>query len=192
MSADPRGRPPFLRARHLGATAGLLLAFFASYPGSAGAQRATGESRLGQVEVTATRSPQSSVELVSDTDRAEFDDWRGQGIQSVNEGLGLMSGITLSANGGPASTGSLFIRGASGGQTLTLIDGFRLSSASLGQPTYEALPLMLAERVEVLRGPGSAYYGADALGGAEAELGSDEGAGDQGQDDGPDEAGVRS
>lgn len=139
--------------------AGLLL-----LPTAAAAQT-TGADQLGVLQVTATRTPASTSSLVVDTDSASFDRWRDRGFQSVSEGLGMMSGITLTSNGGPAATGSLFIRGATAGQTLTLVDGFRVSSASLGQPTYEALPLLLADRVEVLRGPGSAYYGADALGG---------------------------
>ena len=131
-----------------------------------GSSNAAGATSLSPLVVTATRSPQSAVSLVNDIDVIDTQTWRDRGAQSLNDSLGMMSGISITANGGPGSTGSVFIRGASAGQTLTLIDGFRVSSVSLGQPTYEALPFSLVDRVEVLRGPGSGYYGADALGGA--------------------------
>ena len=57
------------------------------------------------------------------------------------------------------------LRGTSTAQSLLLVDGFRMSSASLAQPTYEALPFGLVDRMEVLRGPASGLYGADAIGG---------------------------
>ncbi|MGB7180904.1 MAG: TonB-dependent receptor [Burkholderiaceae bacterium] len=123
------------------------------------------DNDLDPIVVTATRSPQATVNLVSDVESSTTAALRDRGALSVGDGLSMMPGITLTTNGGPASTSAILLRGASAGQTLTLVDGFRMSSVSLGQPTYEALPLMLTDRIEVLRGPGSAYYGADALGG---------------------------
>jgi vitamin B12 transporter len=150
----------------------LCVAIGALFCASASAQlkpptnsNAAGTTSLSPLVVTATRSPQAIVSLVSDIDVIDTQTWRDRGAQSLSDSLGMMSGISITSNGGPGSTGSVFIRGASGGQTLTLVDGFRVSSVSLGQPTYEALPFSLVDRVEVLRGPGSAYYGADALGG---------------------------
>jgi vitamin B12 transporter len=46
-----------------------------------------------------------------------------------------------------------------------LIDGVRVGSATLGQVEFESLGLSQIERIEVLRGPGSSLYGADAVGG---------------------------
>jgi vitamin B12 transporter len=46
-----------------------------------------------------------------------------------------------------------------------LIDGVRIGAATAGLPELEALSLASIERIEVLRGPGSSLYGADAVGG---------------------------
>ena len=68
-------------------------------------------------------------------------------------------------NGGPGSTSGVFLRGANRGQTLVLIDGLRVGSSSVGATSLEAIPLDQIERIEILRGPASSLYGADAIGG---------------------------
>jgi vitamin B12 transporter len=45
------------------------------------------------------------------------------------------------------------------------VDGVRVGSATLGTPEIDLLGLASIERIEVLRGPGSSLYGADAIGG---------------------------
>ncbi|MFK7965340.1 MAG: TonB-dependent receptor [Burkholderiaceae bacterium] len=122
-------------------------------------------TQLAPVVVTATRSPQSVVNLVSDIDSLSTTDLRSSGALSTADLLGTVSGVDLVSNGGPGSTTSLSLRGASNGQTLVLIDGFRVGSSSLGAPTYESLPFGFTDRIEVLRGPASGLYGADAIGG---------------------------
>ena len=49
--------------------------------------------------------------------------------------------------------------------TVVLVDGVRVGSATLGQAEFEAFSLAQIERIEVLRGPASSLYGADAVGG---------------------------
>ena len=51
------------------------------------------------------------------------------------------------------------------GQTLVLVDGLRVGSSTVGATTLEAIPLDQIERIEILRGPASSLYGADAIGG---------------------------
>ena len=46
--------------------------------------------------------------------------------------------------------------------TVVLVDGVRVGSATLGQAEFEALSLAQIDRIEVLRGPASSLYGADA------------------------------
>ena len=81
-------------------------------------------TQLAPVVVTATRSPQSAVNLVSDIDSLPTTDLRSSGALSTADLLGTVSGVDLVSNGGPGSTTSLSLRGASNGQTLVLIDGF--------------------------------------------------------------------
>src|SRR2546428_616033 len=68
-------------------------------------------------------------------------------------------------NGGPGSTSSVFLRGANRGHTLVLLDGLRIGSSSDGATAFEAIPLEQIDHIEILRGPASSLYGADAIGG---------------------------
>jgi outer membrane cobalamin receptor len=73
-------------------------------------------------------------------------------------------GVTVQQSGGPGSVTSLFIRGSESDQTLVLVDGVR-ANAFGGGIDLSQIPLADVERVEIVRGPQSALYGADAIGG---------------------------
>lgn len=58
------------------------------------------------------------------------------------------------------------IRGGTFGQTLVLVDGMRLNDVQTGHHSMNLpLPLEAYDRIEVLKGSGSAFYGSDAVGG---------------------------
>jgi vitamin B12 transporter len=71
----------------------------------------------------------------------------------------------LSRNGGPGQSAGVFVRGTAASGVVVIVDGVRVGSATLGQTAFEALSLATIERIEVLRGPASSLYGADAVGG---------------------------
>ena len=86
-------------------------------------------------------------------------------MQSLTELLQRQPGVEIIQNGGPGSVSGALLRGANRGQTLVLVDGLRVGSSSAGSTTFEAIPLDQIDRVEILRGPASSLYGADAIGG---------------------------
>lgn len=122
-------------------------------------------ARLDPVAVTATRSMQPIAELLADITVIGADEIARGGVQSLPEFLQRQPGVEIVQNGGPGAVSGIFLRGANRGQTLVLVDGVRIASSSAGATSLEAIPLDQIERIEILRGPASGLYGADAIGG---------------------------
>lgn len=115
--------------------------------------------------VTASRIAQAPDELLGDVTVITRDEIEKQGQTTLPELLQRQPGLELTSNGGPGTISGVFIRGANSAQTLFLIDGMRISSATSGTTALEHIPLAQIERIEILRGPASSLYGADAIGG---------------------------
>ena len=87
-------------------------------------------------------------------------------VRSIPELLQYSSSVDVRSRGPFGMQSDFSIRGAGFGQTLVLIDGQRMNDAQTGHHNAD-IPVLLedVERVEILYGPGSSLYGADAFGG---------------------------
>lgn len=103
----------------------------------------------------------SSVSVVTST---QINKWASLGLADSLRGV---PGLDLYESGGPGAQTSVFLRGSTPGQTLVLIDGIRVGDASSTDGSIDLgnLAATDVDRVEVLRGPQSALYGSDAMGG---------------------------
>ena len=136
----------------------LSLALAAAFPTHA-------QIQLPETVVTASRVATPIKDVLADVsviDRTALD---LAGQSSLRDVLSQLPGVQMSANGSYRSTTGIFLRGATSAQTLVLIDGVRVGSATSGLVSFENLPLSRIERIEVLRGAASALYGPDAVGG---------------------------
>lgn len=121
--------------------------------------------QLRETVVTATRSAQPVGDVVADITIIDRERIERSGAVGLADVLKRVPGIEMSRNGGPATTTSVFLRGAESRFTAVYIDGVRIDSQATGGAAWEAIPLALIDRIEVLRGPAGAVYGSDALGG---------------------------
>ena len=121
--------------------------------------------RLDPVAVTATRGFQPVTDLLADVTVIGREEIARAGTEGLAELLQRQPGVEIVQNGGPGSVSGVLLRGANRGQTLVLIDGVRIASSTAGATSLEAIPLDQIERIEILRGPASSLYGADAIGG---------------------------
>ncbi len=120
---------------------------------------------LPDLVVTATRTPVAEARVLADVtviDRAEIE--RRQPL-TVPDLLRGQRGLTVATAGGAGKQTSVFLRGTNAKDVLVLIDGVRVGSATAGTFAWELLPVAEVERVEIVRGPRSSLYGADAVGG---------------------------
>lgn len=125
----------------------------------------TDASDMASVVVTATRVPTRVNEVIADVTVIDRTAIEQAGPTTLPELLARQPGLHIADNGGRGKSASVFLRGTNAGHTLLLVDGVPLGSATTGQPSLHNLPLSQIERIEILRGPASALYGSDAIGG---------------------------
>jgi vitamin B12 transporter len=81
------------------------------------------------------------------------------------DALQYVPGLNVVQTGGPGGTTSVFIRGANANQTKVFIDGIDATDPATGTFNFEHILTWDIDRVEIVRGPQSGLYGADAIGG---------------------------
>lgn len=86
-------------------------------------------------------------------------------IRYVADALRAAPGVAVSRTGAVGGLTQVRLRGAEGNHTLVLIDGVNVASSNLDEFDFGGLLASDIERIEILRGPQSSLYGANALGG---------------------------
>ncbi len=159
--------PPFQRAAMAAAIAACCApsTVVLAASGAQLAQNAQSAQAMSPVVVTGTREAQPLAQSAGDVVLIDQQTLIDGGVDSVEEALRRYAGVQLGRNGGPGQSGGYFVRGVGSSGTVVLLDGIRVGSATLGQFDFSALAIGQIERIEVLRGPASGLYGADAVGG---------------------------
>lgn len=117
------------------------------------------------VVVTATRFPEARSQTLQPVNIITAEDIARSGQQTLVEVLQTLGGVEVTSTGGFGQVSGVFMRGANSNQTLVLIDGMRIGSATAGTTALENIPLAQIERIEVVPGQLSSLYGSDAIGG---------------------------
>jgi outer membrane receptor protein involved in Fe transport len=127
------------------------------------AQRSTAAQPLDTVRVT-TRTDGSLVTSTRSVEVITRDDLARRASRSLSDLLGFALGVDVQPRS-PAQA-DLGLRGSTFNQVVILVDGVRVSDAQSGHYALDlAVPTAMIERIEILRGTGSALYGSDAIGG---------------------------
>jgi len=87
-------------------------------------------------------------------------------FKDVGEAISNLPSVNVDKYGTLGSSQSVLLRGISSKGTLVLLNGVPLNGSYSGDVDLSSLPLDNIERIEVLRGPASSLYGANAVGGA--------------------------
>lgn len=153
-----------LTRRHLATSIGAALALGGLLSGLAPTAPAFAADILPPVTVTATHDVDTAFPGVPVTVITRADIRRLQ-PSSVMDLLAGLPGVNIVNQGGPGKLSNVSIWGASASQTLILVDGVRIGSATTGQAYLQDLPVDLIDRIEIVRGPRSGQYGPAAMGG---------------------------
>ena len=117
------------------------------------------------VVVTATSVPEQEKEIGSAVTVITREQIEKSETPVVSDLLRQVPGLDVVTLGTPGSQTSLFTRGTNSTQTLVLVDGARMNSPFFAGYDWSAATTENVERIEVVRGPFSALYGSDAIGG---------------------------
>ncbi|GGC81999.1 TonB-dependent receptor plug domain-containing protein [Chelatococcus reniformis] len=170
------GTPALAISRRALAIAALALGCVAAWPDRAIAQQAGGAGSvapdtapvvLDDIVVSATGIPTdarlipNSVTVITEQEIEE----RQQ--RTLPDALTVVPGLNVVSTGGPGGQTSVFIRGTNSNHVKVLIDGIEANNPAVSNGAFDFGQLLTYDlaRIEVLRGPQSGLYGADAIGG---------------------------
>jgi len=122
------------------------------------------DDRLGPISITATREAPATAPAMPETVIGREEIERSQ-AHSLEDLLSGRAGLNVTNEGGPGKLSSVSIWGQKNTRTAIFIDGIRVGSVSAGATYLEHIPLAQIERIEIVRGPRSGQWGADAGGG---------------------------
>jgi len=118
-----------------------------------------------EVVVSATKTAIPVKEVTSAVEVITGEQMQQRKVRTVAEALRWAQGLAVFQSGGPGTNVDVRMRGGTPEQTLVLIDGAIVNSATIGSYDFANLTSDNIERIEILRGSQGMMWGADAMGG---------------------------
>ncbi|MPQ75811.1 TonB-dependent siderophore receptor [Hydrogenovibrio sp. JE_KL2] len=128
---------------------------------------AADDQNLNSVVVTANNTPQNIGSVTSNVTVITAEDIANHQYQTLQDAMRQVPGLTTYSNGGLGTATSLFMRGMGGKNILVLQNGMQLNDPTLTDGTTNFANIMLddVERIEIIKGPQSGVWGANASAG---------------------------
>lgn len=146
--------------------AALLLA--SASPSMATTEAASREDplKLDRVIVTATKTRHTLGDVPVDAEVITREEMEQRQVKTVQEALKYLPGVKVNqTSSGWGDKGQVRMQGLDERHTLILVDGQRFRGGHGDATDLQSIPLDMVERIEVVKGPASALYGSDAMGG---------------------------
>ncbi|MBV9932097.1 MAG: TonB-dependent receptor [Alphaproteobacteria bacterium] len=126
------------------------------------------------IVVTASREPERQAEAPVSSTLFDAATLEALSLPQASDVLRLTPGVSVAVSGPKGSLTEVRIRGAEANHTLLFVDGIRFNDPAAGNAArFELLSSDALSRIEVVRGPQSALWGSEALGGVVAVDGAD-------------------
>lgn len=120
---------------------------------------------LDEVVVSATRNETNRRRTATVVNVASQKLFESTASSNLSESMNLQSGLRVENNCGNCGTMQLRINGLEGHYSQILLDSRPIFSSLAAVYGLDQLPVAMIERVEVVRGGGSALFGSNAIGG---------------------------
>ena len=117
------------------------------------------------VVVSATKTEMPAKHVTSAVEVITGEALQQRNVRTVSEALRWAQGLSINQSGGFGTVANVRMRGGTAEQTLVLIDGAIVNSATGGGYNFANLTSDNIERIEILRGSQSMLWGSDAMGG---------------------------
>ena len=119
-----------------------------------------------QIVITASRVPEQEAQSAASSTIIDQQRIERLGDPLVPSLLRLSPSIAVATSGPAGSLTEVRIRGAEANHSLVFVDGIKINDPASGDtPRFEILNADLASRIEIVRGPQSALWGSEAIGG---------------------------
>ena len=122
-----------------------------------------------RISVIASELPELPGEISKAVSVVSSEELANRDVLTLTDALRQVASLQIQQLGGPGTVASYRFRGLRPEDSAILLDGFRFSDPSdnkgSARPFLEDLPATTADRIEILRGAGSALYGTNSIGG---------------------------
>jgi outer membrane receptor for ferrienterochelin and colicins len=122
-------------------------------------------ANLQETVITGTLKEASKLESVTPVDVYTAKYFERTENSNIWDALGMVNGIFPDVDNGVSNTSDIQINGIEGNYTLTCIDGVPAMNGLAGVYAFQALPMDMIDKIEVVRGASSTLYGSDAMAG---------------------------
>jgi outer membrane cobalamin receptor len=120
---------------------------------------------LDEIVVIASKYPEKILDSVASVEVITEEEIKAAQVENLADILSTVAGLEINEYGDAAGIKSISIRGSSAEQVLIMLDGRPMNDPQTGQIDLGQIPASIIQKIEIYRGPASAIYGANALGG---------------------------
>lgn len=120
---------------------------------------------LETMVVSANRIEQPITETIASVSVITAEEIQRSQVSSAKAAINLLPGVNFTSSGGRGQAAAMYTRGTESDHTLVLLNGIRIGTPSAAGTRLELIPIDQIDRIEFVRGPRSALYGSDAIGG---------------------------
>ena len=141
----------------------MLAAFFATTP--VGSALAESSAEVEKIIVSATKTPHTLGDVPVAAEVITREELQERNVRTVQEALEISTTLVVESTSGYNNRGLIGMQGLEPRHTLVLIDGQRVQGGHQNAMDIQQVSIEMIERIEIVKGPASALYGSEAVGG---------------------------